>query len=725
MDSDSLPILDKRQELIILYIENDTNNHQLMISAIRLELTHFKISHSSFIDNYFFMNLESLLLQWSLYSKLDELYEIELYVSTKNITDNKKLNNLFNNLNTAVVPIDISHDCFETSCEAFYMILKQNQKHRRMSSIIAGMLNHLVQKHKLLDQPEFYQSFTLIEYKPTDFLKIDFSAINALSLLETGENKLTGYTVISYISQFFVTKMSYRMFKQWLLQPSKNIDEINFRQKIVKMYIDNFSMRNYIRTFLRTLPDLDKLMIKMSRAYNNMRHNISLAEGHKLYIVVYELLRLINKLGGIKLNEEETFIVNILNEISGDFENYAKLIESSVDMQRAEETGEFHVNPNYSQNLKEIDEKIKMIEKSINILGKEVGDQLNLDIKFMQTAKFGKIFEANKKKADEAFRKSYGRFKIVTIRKTTVTFTLPELNKYNEELEHLKEAYKVEQKRFVKEIIDTIVSYYPSFEAANFVFVEQDLLSGFAELYLNPRDDNVFCLPEFISSEPNYKYLEINSGWHMCIEKCINNTLVMDSDRYSTYVITGPNMGGKSTFIRQTAIATLLAHTGCPVPAQSCKLTVFDSIYTRVGASDAQLKGVSTFMNEMIDTANILSFADSRSLLIIDELGRGTSTYEGLGLSQSITEYINNTIGCFCLFATHFSELTELSGDNPNIGNLHLETIEDNGKLFFTFKVKPGAVAKSFGIDLIEHLKFPKEIVQEAQIISDKLTSRI
>ena len=181
-------------------------------------------------------------------------------------------------------------------------------------------------------------------------------------------------------------------------------------------------------------------------------------------------------------------------------------------------------------------------------------------------------------------------------------------------------------------------------------------------------------------------------------------------------MVTGPNMGGKSTFIRQVAISCLLAHVGCPVPASFLELTVLSGIYTRVGASDMQLKGVSTFFAEMLETSNMLRHADSRALMIVDELGRGTSTLEGLNIAKATAEYIHSEARCFSLFATHFHQITKLADQSQGIGNLYLETGTDSNKTEddFTYKVQFGSTSKSFGINIIKGLKFPQEIIQRS-----------
>ena len=219
----------------------------------------------------------------------------------------------------------------------------------------------------------------------------------------------------------------------------------------------------------------------------------------------------------------------------------------------------------------------------------------------------------------------------------------------------------------------------------------------------------------------NERYVEIKDGFHPVVESInkneyVKNDVLMD-EKTNTLLITGPNMSGKSTYMRQFAITIILSQMGSFVPASSAVLPIFDAIYTRIGASDDLVGGESTFMVEMLEARNAIVNATENSLILFDELGRGTATYDGLSIAQSILEYVSNNIKCKTMFSTHYHELTDLENKDKSIKNVHVDAIEEDGIITFLHKVKNGAVDKSYGIHVASLANMPDVVIKRASEI--------
>ena len=346
----------------------------------------------------------------------------------------------------------------------------------------------------------------------------------------------------------------------------------------------------------------------------------------------------------------------------------------------------------------------------------------------------------------------------ISTQKNGVYFTTSSLNTMRREFDQLSENYNRTQSGLVSEVVGVAASYSPVIERLAAVIAHLDVIISLAHASIHaptpytrpkihPRSSD--CLANGVPGET-----VLNEARHPCLEQQDDVSFITNDVRLSPspegpsfLIITGPNMGGKSTYIRMIACIALLAQIGCFVPcAEGASLTVFDSILARVGASDSQLKGVSTFMAEMLETANILKSATRDSLIVIDELGRGTSTYDGFGLAWAIAEYIVGRIGACAAFATHFHELTRLADTWKQVRNLHVvahmsgddgaakaadamdvDNDESGGRnkkrreVTLLYRVEPGVSDQSFGIHVAELVRFPPKVVNMARRKAEEL----
>ena len=262
------------------------------------------------------------------------------------------------------------------------------------------------------------------------------------------------------------------------------------------------------------------------------------------------------------------------------------------------------------------------------------------------------------------------------------------------------------------EIRDEVKKYIPRLQTIAKIISEVDVLASFATI----SEENNYVKPEITEDE-----ICIKESRHPVVEKVINaefvtNDIIMDK-KTNILLITGPNMAGKSTYMRQMAIIAIMMQIGCFVPASSAKLPIFDAIYTRIGASDDLVSGESTFMVEMMEAGNAITSATDKSLILFDELGRGTSTFDGMALAQAIIEYIHQNIKAKTFFSTHYHELTDLNETLKHLKNIHVSAYEKDGKITFLHKIKEGPASKSYGIHVAKLAKLPNEVINRASEI--------
>ncbi len=538
-----------------------------------------------------------------------------------------------------------------------------------------------------------------------NYLILDSNAQRNLEIIaNTFDGKVEG-SLLSIFSDLS-TSMGMRLLKRWLLQPLRDIEEINDRLNAVEEFRNDINNINRIVDFLSVLADFQRLITKIKYKSVNARDLIALKNSLSICSEIHSFLRqnqfnskIIQRIIDFEISSL-LFICTLIDEAIVD-EPPASLHEAGL------------IKPSFNEEL----EQLYRLKGNQNKILKEIEQKEQARTKFKINLGYNSVHGYYLEVTKAQIRDAGGDSVVPSdyIRRQTLVnaerFITPELKEIEEKILNLDEnLQELEYNLFceIREKISPFVSIIRNFSE---LIAELDVLICFAFTALK----NNYCKPIIIESP----IIKIINGRHPVVEQVQKGTGFIPNDTLlnegELNIITGPNMSGKSTFLRQVALIVLMAQTGSWVPAEKCTFGIIDKIFTRVGAFDRLAFGQSTFMLEMLETAHILHNATPNSLIILDEVGRGTSTFDGLSLAWAIVMHIATELKSKTLFATHYHQISELESFSPKIKNFHQTAMERNGKLVLLYKIKQGSTDHSFGISVAKMGGIPKSIILEAQ----------
>lgn len=526
------------------------------------------------------------------------------------------------------------------------------------------------------------------------YLKMDIHTKRNLELTETLRLKQRQYSLLWLLDKT-KTAMGSRLLKTYIENPLIDKDEINRRYDIVEKLEEEFILAEDLKGLLYNVYDLERLSGRIAFNNANARDLLQLKSSLKVLPDIKNILESIN----FKTINPLTELYDLIEEAI--YENPPISVKEG-----------YLIKSGYNKELDELKDLRTNGKDFIARFESEEREKTGIKtLKVGYNRVFGYYIEVSKGMKN-LVRDEYGYERKQTL-SNCERYISPILKEKEAIILNAEEKIIELEYELFCEVKNKIKLYIPKLQEVAKTISQIDVLLSFATV----SSENNYIRPKLIDENK----IHIIDNRHAVVEKVIDseyvpNDIVMDKNT-NILLITGPNMAGKSTYMRELAITVIMAQIGCFIPAKEAEMMVFDSIYTRIGASDDLVSGKSTFMVEMNEANNAIKNATVNSLILFDELGRGTATYDGIALAQAIIEYIHNNIHCKTLFSTHYHELTELDKKLKNLKNVHVSAYEENGKITFLHKIKDGSVDKSYGIHVAKLADLPNELIKRADQI--------
>ena len=569
----------------------------------------------------------------------------------------------------------------------------------------AGAVLHYINETQKSSLPQIKK---ISIFDPSEYMTLDHATRRNLEITYSFFEGSQEGSLISILDKT-ETAMGGRLLKKWITMPLRRIKQIKRRLEAVRALFNNDGKRSDLRMILSDISDLERLISKVGTGRANPRELVSLKNSIAKFPDIKDLLKEFLSESLLDVSEK----LSTLDELKS-------LIQKALVDEPSTTVGGGNVfRQGYSEELDgyvEAKTSGKDWIKEYQEKQKEVTGIQSLKVGFNNV--FGYYLDVTKthvKKVPDNYQRKQ------TLRNSE-RYTTNELKEFENKILTAEENLSILEQKLFNELREKVASFTEEIQFNAKLIASIDCLQSYAQV----SSEHSYVEPEIDESE----IIDISDGRHPVVEQLLPmgdsftpNSTKLDTEEEQIHIITGPNMSGKSCYLRQVALIVLMGQIGCFVPAKSAKFGIVDRIFTRVGAQDNITAGESTFLVEMQEAANIMNNATSKSLILLDEIGRGTATYDGISIAWSICEYLHNNIGAKTLFATHYHELNDLADRYVRIKNYQVEVIEAGSTILFAHKVKPGGSDHSFGIYVAQMAGLPADIIDRANEILGSLES--